>query len=190
MGKKKQKGIKAKETIVQPHSSPSLGPKDKPIGQNQIVPFDLNVVYQALRLKENKSLIQAINHRRNQKPLVTLILAERAQLMPDIILPLFEVLSSMDKKDEIDVFLSTTGGATEVPWRIVSLIREFCTRYTAIIPFLAMSAGTHIALGANTLLMSEISTLGPVDPSPAMLCSQKVKMAVRFLFLLRSLRIV
>jgi len=77
----------------------------------------------------------------------------------------FEVLQNIGKTDHLDLFLYTTGGATEVPWRIVSLIREFCSDFTAIIPFIALSAGTHIALGANQILMSEISTLGPVDPT-------------------------
>ena len=115
--------------------------------------------------QSNKSLIQNISKKREEVPLISLVLMEGIKLMPNIILPIFDVLRSIGKNDNIDLFLTTTGGATEVPWRIVSLIREFCESYTAIIPVAALSAGTHIALGANSLMMSEISTIGPVDPS-------------------------
>ena len=60
MGKKKQKGTKVKETTAPLHSSPTPGPKNKPIGQKQIVPFDLNVVYQALRLTPIFALVLTV----------------------------------------------------------------------------------------------------------------------------------
>jgi hypothetical protein len=144
---------------------PAQTQPDKPPETPKLIPFDISPILRDFRLKENRSLIQDIAVKRNETPLLTLVLTERAQLMPPIVLPIFEILKSIGKTERIDLFLSTSGGATEVPWRIVSLLREFCESYTAIIPFTALSAGTHIALGANSLLMSEISTLGPVDPS-------------------------
>jgi len=154
---------KKKKYIKIPKANPST--PQKPAEEERIVKFSFDPLVQNVQLKTNKSLIQNILGKRDNKPLITLVLAEKIQLMPNIILPLFDILRSVGTNEKIDLFLSTTGGATEVPWRIVSILREFCKSYTAVVPFIAMSAGTHIALGADSILMSEISTLGPVDPS-------------------------
>jgi len=150
--------------------------KDQPKGLPAAIPpipkekegllkMNLDPIIRNLKLKTNKELISQIRSARKNSQFISIVLMDGVQLMPDMILPLFEVLQKTGKTENLDVFLYTTGGATEVPWRIVSLLREFCDEFTAIIPFIALSAGTHIALGANQLLMSEISTLGPVDPT-------------------------
>ena len=118
-----------------------------------------------MKVKPNRRLISQIRSARKNNQFISMVLMDGVQLMPEMILPLFEVSTENRKNRTLGCFLSTTGGATEVPWRIVSLLREYCNEFTAIIPFIALSAGTHIALGANQLLMSEISTLGPVDPT-------------------------
>ena len=162
MAKKKKKPQKfSKGATVLPKQKPPSHIEKK----EQLVKLELGQVLKDFRLKSNKSLIQNISNKRDETPLVSLILREGVKLVPNVVLPIFDVLRSIGKHDNIDLFLSSTGGATEVPWRIVSLVREFCKSYTAIIPFAALSAGTHIALGADSLIMSEISTLGPVDPS-------------------------
>ncbi|MDI6776318.1 MAG: hypothetical protein QMD03_03610 [Syntrophales bacterium] len=142
-------------------SSAPLLPKEK----EGLLKMNLDPIIKNLRVKTNKDLISQIRSSRNNNQFISLVLMDGVQLLPEMILPLFEVLQKIGKTKHLDVFLYTTGGATEVPWRIVSLIREFCDEFTAIIPFIALSAGTHIALGADQLLMSEISTLGPVDPT-------------------------
>ena len=164
--KKKERGAVAVMPSRQTASPAVNPPGTRPNAPApHLVKIDLDLIVSNLLLKGNREFIQDIIDKRNGNDLVSLVLRDRAQLMPNIMSPLFDVLRSIGKKDNIDLFISTTGGATEVPWRIVSLIREFCKKYTAIIPFLAVSAGTHIALGADTLVMSEISTLGPVDPT-------------------------
>jgi len=130
-----------------------------------LLKMNLDPIVNNVRLKANKNLISQIRTARKNNQFVAMVLTDGVQLRPEMVLPLFEVLQNIGKTDHLDLFLYTTGGATEVPWRIVSLIREFCSDFTAIIPFIALSAGTHIALGANQILMSEISTLGPVDPT-------------------------
>lgn len=152
------------EVKKHPKASPTA-PLQKEKGH--LLKMDLDPIIKNLSLRINSDLISKIRSTRNNNQFVSLVLMDGVQLMPGMILPLFEVLKQIGKTEHLDVFLYTTGGATEVPWRIVSLIREFCKEFTAIIPFIALSAGTHIALGADQLLMSEISTLGPVDPTTA-----------------------
>jgi len=54
---------------------------------------------------------------------------------------------------------------TEVPKKIVDLLREYTDNLGVIVPFRAHSAATMIALGADEILMNEMSELTPIDPS-------------------------
>jgi hypothetical protein len=75
------------------------------------------------------------------------------------------VLAEMGKVPKLDLVLRTTGGVTEVPWRIVSLLREFTEELGVIVSRIALSAGCHIAMGADDLVMGPFSVLGSVDPT-------------------------
>lgn len=78
---------------------------------------------------------------------------------------LFEILGAVGESKKIDLILRSTGGIAEVPWRIVSLIREYCDTFGVIVPEIALSGATHIAIAADELVLSELSTLGSVDPT-------------------------
>ena len=80
-------------------------------------------------------------------------------------IPLFDQLRATSYPEGLDFILNTTGGDTEAPWRFVSLIREYTDRLSVLIPHYALSAGTVIALGADEIVMTPLSTLGPIDPS-------------------------
>ena len=54
-----------------------------------------------------------------------------------------------------------------VPWRLVSMIREYCEEFSVLIPYKAHSAATMISLGADYIVMSDLSELSPIDPSTA-----------------------
>ncbi len=54
-----------------------------------------------------------------------------------------------------------------VPWRLVSMIREHCDKFSVLIPYKAHSAATMISLGADEIVMSDLSELSPIDPSTA-----------------------
>ena len=68
-----------------------------------------------------------------------------------------------NKKDEVDLFLTTLGGDPEWAYRLVSLLRTYYKKINVIIPGLCKSAGTLIALGADTLRFHEYGELGPLD---------------------------
>lgn len=79
--------------------------------------------------------------------------------------PLYEVLEPMGHQDRLTLFLRSTGGIAEVPWKIVSLLREYAKHLTIIVPDIAHSGATHITLAADTLIMTELATLSSVDPT-------------------------
>jgi hypothetical protein len=52
-----------------------------------------------------------------------------------------------------------------VPWRIVTLLREFSDKLSIIVPSMALSGATHIAIAGDELIMTPFSVLGSVDPT-------------------------
>jgi len=66
---------------------------------------------------------------------------------------------------KLDLFLCSNGGSGTVPWRLVSLFREFATKFNVLIPYRAYSAATLIALGADEIVMHPFAELGPIDPT-------------------------
>src|SRR3989344_4243354 len=67
----------------------------------------------------------------------------------------------------MDLIIYSTGGDTMVPWRLVSMIRDYCEKFSVLVPYKAPSSATMIALGADEIVMSDLSELSPIDPSTA-----------------------
>ena len=120
---------------------------------------------------DKKQLIQAIEKTRNSK-VITYITSDRqgpvnARVAMDIIPIISRQLRQIGKVENIDLFLYSTGGDTMVPWRLVSMIREYCNKFSVLIPYKAHSAATMISLGADEIVMTDLSELSPIDPSTA-----------------------
>ena len=90
-----------------------------------------------------------------------------AKVAMDIIPVISKQLQKIGKTKNIDLFLYSSGGDTMVPWRLVSMIREYCDKFSVLIPYKAHSAATMIALGADEVVMTDLSELSPIDPSTA-----------------------
>ena len=84
------------------------------------------------------------------------------------VIPIFsKQLRNIGKTDKIDIFIFSLGGDTMVPWRLVSMIREYCNNFSVLIPYKAHSAATMISLGADEIVMTDLSEISPIDPSTA-----------------------
>lgn len=71
----------------------------------------------------------------------------------------------LDRSKGLDLILHTPGGDAAATESIVDYLRDmFGNDIRAIVPHLALSAGTMIALSCNQILMGRHSALGPVDP--------------------------
>lgn len=92
-----------------------------------------------------------------------------ANIANDAIRPLYDHLctfiSSGKKVKLIDFYIYSLGGRMEIPWRIATMLREFCNGINVIIPYKAYSAATLIALGADKIVMGRKGELSPIDPS-------------------------
>ncbi len=67
--------------------------------------------------------------------------------------------------EKITLFLYTNGGDVIASWSIANLIRQFCDEFEVIVSAKALSGGTLICLGANSIIMTKQAALGPIDPS-------------------------
>ncbi|MDO8676672.1 MAG: hypothetical protein Q7K16_03440 [Candidatus Azambacteria bacterium] len=120
---------------------------------------------------ENKQIIQKIEELRKSR-VITYITSDRpgpvnARVAMDIIPIISKQLRVIGKTENIDLFLYSSGGDTMVPWRLVSMIHEYCDKFSVLIPYKAHSAATMISLGADEIVMSNLSELSPIDPSTA-----------------------
>jgi len=111
-------------------------------------------------------LLQEIQKHRGN-PILSLYLSDKIYINDECVLPLYDQLQRMEapRNKPLDLFLYSRGGTTETPWKIVSLIREYFPKYHVLIPYRAHSAATHIALGADEIIMGPMSEISPVDPT-------------------------
>lgn len=71
----------------------------------------------------------------------------------------------LDKSKGLDIILHTPGGDAAATESLVEYLRSvFGSNIRAIVPELAMSAGTMIACSCKSILMGKHSSLGPIDP--------------------------
>lgn len=67
--------------------------------------------------------------------------------------------------EKLDIYIVSNGGSGTVPWRLVSLLREFSKSFNVLVPYRAYSAATLLALGADEIVMHPFGELGPIDPT-------------------------
>ena len=130
----------------------------------------------------NKKLIkiyQEIEKNRNSKVLAY-VTGDRVnmetQIASDVVDIFGKHLETIGKTKKITLILYTLGGDTMATWNIVNLIREYCDELEIIVPRKARSSGTIMCLGANEIILTHQSTLGPIDPSINSPLGTKVKL--------------
>lgn len=75
------------------------------------------------------------------------------------------VIHGLDRRKGLDLLLHTPGGEIAATESLVNyLYSMFGTDIRAIVPQLAMSAGTMIACACREIIMGKQSSLGPIDP--------------------------
>ncbi|MCL4190097.1 MAG: hypothetical protein KJZ87_00015 [Thermoguttaceae bacterium] len=90
-----------------------------------------------------------------------------SQMADDAVRVIFDHLLKLPSRpvDKLDIFLCSNGGSGTVPWRLVSLFREFAKSFAVLIPYRAYSAASLLALGADEIVMHPFGELGPIDPT-------------------------
>jgi len=90
------------------------------------------------------------------------------------------VLKSIDLskyEEKLDLLIQSPRGDPNGAERIIHTCRSYSKSFRVIVPKTAMSAATLIAMGADKILMSLTSELGPIDPQ--MIIGQPPNQTVR-----------
>ncbi len=92
-----------------------------------------------------------------------------AQMTEDAVRVFFDQMLLLPHRPvkKLDIFLCSNGGSGTVPWRLISLFREFADSVCVLIPFRAYSAASLLALGADEIVMHPFAEMGPIDPTVA-----------------------
>lgn len=121
---------------------------------------------------ERQAAVEELQVKRGGTTVLTYVTSTRqgaeAQMGMDAIAPIYKHLQRLTTTPEetrLDLFIHSNGGNGVVPWRIVTLLREYCSQLTVLVPYAAFSAATLTALGADKVLMHPMGMLGPTDPS-------------------------
>ncbi|MFU8802636.1 MAG: SDH family Clp fold serine proteinase [Bradymonadaceae bacterium] len=84
-------------------------------------------------------------------------------------------LRGMDKKRGLDLLLHTPGGSVSDAESLVEYLRSFFDGdLRVVVPQVAKSAGTMIALASRTIVMGRQSRLGPIGPKVDNILAQSV----------------
>lgn len=76
------------------------------------------------------------------------------------------ILRSCDlsKFQGLDLMINSPGGMPEAAGDIIRVCKTYTTSFRVIVPNMAMSAATLLAMGSDRIVMSDTSKLGPIDP--------------------------
>ena len=69
-----------------------------------------------------------------------------------------------NKRDRINIVLTTGGGSAHVVERYVNILRKHYNEVNFIVPDYAYSAGTIFCMSGDNIYMDYFSVLGPIDP--------------------------
>ena len=81
-------------------------------------------------------------------------------------MPFVDLLHKVPRDHDIDLLLHTTGGNVDVAEKLMGMMRSHVgeAKLRILVPDFAKSAGTVMVLGADSVVMSDTSELGPIDP--------------------------
>jgi hypothetical protein len=103
-----------------------------------------------------------------KRPLIVYATSTRQGLVSmmaaDAVREFVDQINAITDGDSVDVLIHSTGGDPLTAWKLMSLLRERFTDVAVLVPFMAFSAATIFALGANEIVMHPHASLGPIDP--------------------------
>lgn len=91
----------------------------------------------------------------------------QCMIQPDDTLPFVDLLHNVHQGENLGLLLHTIGGSVDVAEKLMRLVRSSIGQdadLRIIVPEFAKSAGTVMVLGADSVVMSDTSELGPIDP--------------------------
>lgn len=113
-----------------------------------------------------QSIIRDIEAKVERK-LLCYVAGKGAQIDRDDVAGFVDMLHNVTTGESVDLLLHTPGGNIDAAEKLITIVRSAVGDegwLRVIVPDFAKSAGTLIAIGANSIVMSDVSELGPIDP--------------------------
>ena len=114
-----------------------------------------------------QDLIRAIQeHPSTDAALMSYVAGTDTPINRNDILGFVDLLHRIEPDHDIDLILHSGGGDIHAAGKIITMVRDKVQNATlrVIVPHYAKSAATLMALGADKIVMSDSSELGPIDP--------------------------
>src|SRR5690348_11090599 len=103
-----------------------------------------------------------------KRPLIVYATSTRAGLQAmmagDAVREFIDQLDVLKEHQAVDVLIHSTGGDALAAWKLMSVLRERFEKVSVLVPYMAFSAATVFAMGADEIVMHPHASLGPIDP--------------------------
>lgn len=121
-----------------------------------------------MSLKSRIALYEEVERLR-KRPLIVYATSQRlnasGHMGDDVVPELCDQILRLPKDCKgVDLLIVSTGGDPMVAWRTISMLREKVKDIAILVPQMAYSAATLLALGADEIVMHPFGNLGPIDP--------------------------
>lgn len=122
---------------------------------------------------QRQDLLKEINAR-EQTNLICYVGGRHTEIDRNDVIGFVDMLHNIAEGAAIDLLLHTPGGDVDACEKLIAMIHAKIgeSTFRVIVPDMAKSAGTLMALRANTIIMSDSSELGMIDPQFRMKDSQ------------------
>lgn len=136
-------------------------------GTNRLMPPTKTPMYQAIHAARyhRQEQIKQIQDARDAR-LISYVSGIANLIDRDDVLGFGDLLHNVKPDENLDLLLHTAGGDIDAAEKLINMVRARVGkgRLRVIVPDFAKSAGTLMALGADKIVMSDTSELGPIDP--------------------------
>lgn len=124
-------------------------------------------LFQAIHAEryQRQAIIEQIQ-RRTGRRLICYVSGGNCAIDRDDTVPFVDLLHNVPPGENLDLLLHTGGGDIDAAEKLISMVRNRVgtAELRIVVPDFAKSAGTLMVLGADAVVMSDTSELGPIDP--------------------------
>ena len=140
-------------------------PRMNPLEPSKPVRTPLYEAFHAARY-QRQAMIREIQEREGVR-LISYVSGNDAPITRDAVVPFVDLLHNIPAGQGIELLLHTGGGDVDAAEKLSSMVRRKVGKeapFRIVVPDFAKSAGTLMILGADRVVMSDTSELGPIDP--------------------------
>ncbi|HYN82786.1 MAG TPA: hypothetical protein VES88_14960 [Gemmatimonadaceae bacterium] len=149
--------------------NPALTPGEDSAPTTGIVapPASKTPLFEAIHASRylRQSIIKQIQERSGRR-LICYVGGTQAPVDRDDVLGFVDLLHNVANEADLDLLIHTGGGDMDAAEKLITMVRNRVGNaiLRVVVPDYAKSAGTLMALGADIIVMSDPSELGPIDP--------------------------